>query len=371
MRADALEVGKATEGMVDYDRNSAAQQRIVRLNAGRIRSLIERLGYVRPDLKIVDYGCGPGTSAIDAVAPAIEAYRALFPEGPISICHADQSGNDWNALFELAAGPSGYLYGTKAIRSGAAVGSFYDQMVAEGSVALGTSFVASHWLHNAVRLHSPGTVWFADLRGKARADMAAIAQRDWTRFLRCRALELRPNGFLLVSTLGAVSDDSEINGAAASGRGIYRALQHVAQEMAGDGLINRDILDSFVFGLWFMTESEARAPLKSDLILAKAFEIEDIRVEPAPANQSDIFAESIGNPAEYARLYVGYTRAFGASTLRTQLFEPCSHSAADADRLAEEFYRRLEKLYQTSAGRYACEIWNLTVVLRRTLYSDR
>jgi SAM dependent carboxyl methyltransferase len=366
MQADAREVGKATEGMVDYDRNSAAQQRIVKLNAGRIRGLIERLSYVRPELKIVDYGCGPGTSAIDAVMPAIEAYRVQFPEAPISICHADQPGNDWNSLFELAAGPLGYLHGTKAIRSEAAVGTFYDQMVAEGSVALGISFAASHWLRHAVRLYAPGTVWFADLRGKARADMAAFAQRDWTRFLCCRALELRPNGFLLVSTLGAVSDDREINGAAASGRGIYRALQHVAQEMADDGLINRDILDRFVFGLWFMTESEARAPLQSDPILAKAFEIEDIRVEPALVNQSDIFAESIGNPAEYARLYVGYTRAFGASTLRTQLFEPCSYSAANAGQLAEEFYRRLEKLYQNSAGKYAGEIWNLTVVLRRT-----
>lgn len=366
MQTHALESGKSTKGMVDYDRNSAAQQRMVRLHAEHIRGLVERLGHVRPELKIVDYGCGPGTSAIDAVKPAIEAYRARFPEAPIAVCHADQPGNDWNALFALATGPSGYLEGRKAKRTEAAIGSFYDQMVTEGSVALGTSFAASHWFSHAVRLHAPGTIWFADLTGKARGEMAALAKQDWTRFLRCRAAELRPGGFLFVSTLGAVADDSEVNGAAVSGRGIYRAIQQVAQEMAGQGLLDREVLDGFVFGLWFMTEREARAPLESDPALAAAFEIEDVRVEPTPVNQADIFADSIGNPAEYARLYAGYTRAFGDSTLRSQLFEPSADSAADADRLAEEFYSKLETLYRTSAGKYACEIWHLTVVLRRT-----
>jgi len=366
MQSHTLESEKSTEGMVDYDRNSAAQQRLVRLHADRIRGLTERLGHVLPELRIVDYGCGPGTSAIDAVKPAIEAYRARFPEAPILVCHADQPGNDWNALFALATGPSGYLEGTKAIRTEAAVGSFYVQMVTEGSVALGTSFVASHWFSHAVRLHAPGTIWFADMTGKARADMTAFAQQDWTRFLRCRALELRPGGFLLVSTLGSVADDGEINGAAASGRGIYRAIQCVAQEMADEGLLDRAVLDSFVFGLWFMTAGEARAPLETDPALTEAFEIEDVTVEPAPVNQADIFAESIGNPGEYAQRYVGYTRAFGDSTLRTQLFEPCADGAADADRLAQEFYRRLEVLYRTSTSQYACEVWYLTVVLRRT-----
>jgi len=113
-------------------------------------------------------------------------------------------------------------------------------------------------------------------------------------------------------------------------------------------------------------EEEARAPLECDPALAKAFEIEEISVKPAPANQADIFAESIGNPAEYASRYVGYTRAFGDSTLRAQLFEPSADGGADADRLAEEFYRRLVALYRWGLGKYACEIWHLTVVLRRT-----
>lgn len=357
---------RSTEGMVDYGKNSALQQSIVRYHGDRIRALVQRLGQVQPEFKVVDYGCGPGPSAIEAVKPAVEAYRALFPEDPIAVCHADQPGNDWNALFELASGPSGYLKGATAVRSEAAVGSFYDAMATPGSVALGTSFAACHWLSHAVRLDAPGTVWFADLTGPARAEMAGFAQRDWARFLRCRALELRSGGFLLVSTLGAVADDSEINGAAASGRGIYRALQRVAQDMADDGLIDQQVLNGFVFALWFMTEQEARAPLEEDPVLVEAFKIEELSVGPAPVNPTDIFIEAIGNPDEYARLYVGYTRAFGDSTLRTQLFDPCAEDAAGADHLAQEFYRRLEALYRSSLNKYACEIWHMAIVLQRT-----
>lgn len=365
MPTPSLEHQKSTEGMVDYGKNSAMQQRLVRHHADRIRDLVHRLGRVQPELKIVDYGCGPGPSAIDAVAPAIEAYRARFPQDQIAVCHADQPGNDWNGLFDLATGPSGYREAAEPVRIEAAVGSFYEQMVAEGSVALGTCFAASHWLSRAVRLDAPGSIWFADLGGEVRAELAALARSDWVRFLRCRALELRHGGSLLVSALGAVPDDGEINGVAASGRGIYRALQIVAQGMADDGLIDQAVLDGFVFGLWFMTAREAREPLEMDPLLAEAFEIEDIRVEPAPINPSDVYADIINDPSEYARLYVGYTRGFADSALRAQLFSPSAGRQAEADRLADEFYRRLDALYRACPGTYAAEIWYLTVVLRR------
>ncbi|MDA4844951.1 hypothetical protein [Hoeflea poritis] len=355
---------RSTEGMVDYNRNSAMQQQLVNHYAERLGELVRRLGRVEPELRIVDYGCGPGQSAIEAVAPAIDTYRAQFSDAPISVCHADQPGNDWNGLFQLIPGPTGYT--APFIRTGAAVGSFYDRMAAENSVDLATCFMASHWLSHAVSLDAPGSVWFADLQGAARVEMAERARRDWTRFLQCRARELRSGGFLLVSCLGAVPEAGEINGIAASGRAVYRAIHAVAQDMAQDGLIDKTVLDRFVFGVWFMTAREAQAPLQSDPELAEAFEIEEIAVVPAPRNPLDIYADFIADPAEYARLYVGYVRGFGHSTLHNYLFEPGAMNGRSAESTAEEFYRRLDALYRAEPGKHAGETWYLAVILRKS-----
>jgi SAM-dependent methyltransferase len=365
MHKQATKAEKPTEGMVDYDRNSSAQQNIVASQEAEIRRLVERLGPVEPEMQIVDYGCGPGTSAITAVEPAIAAYRAKVSNGPVVVCHADQPGNDWNALFKLVWGPSGYQARADGVRTEAAVGSFYDQLVAASSVDLGTCFTASQWLSHAVRLHSPGTIWFADLEGDARRQMAKLARRDWTRFLAVRARELRSGGFLLVSTLGSVPDKAEINGAAASGRGIYRALQVVAQGMADDGLIDQKVLDGFVFSLWFLTVEEARQPIEDDKFLSTAFAVETIEVTPAPRNPTDFFADLIPDPVAYATAYTGYTRAFADSTLRTQLFGPSSKDTTHENEIASEFYNRFNDLYRTHLTEFAYELWHLTVILRK------
>lgn len=355
---------RSTEGMADYNRGSAMQQELVRYHAERISDLACRLGLLRPELRLADYGCGPGQSAIEGVAPALKAYRALFPDIPISVRHADQPHNDWNSLFELIEGPTGYR-DVPDVRTEAAIGSFYEAMAPNGSVDGATCFMASQWLQHAVHLTAPGSVWFADLEGEARSQLEARALEDWALFLKMRAREVRSGGYLLVSALGAVPDDNEPNGIAASGHGVYRAIQTIAQAMVDDGMLQQSVLDSFVFGVWFLTEHEARQPLESDPHLAEAFEIEELTVVPAPHNPTDVFGDFVENPVEYADLYVRYIRGFGDSTLRTQLFEPCAAEGLDADQLADEFYRRLDDLYRANPGQYPGQNWYLTIVLRK------
>lgn len=175
----------------------------------------------------------------------------------------------------------------------------------------------------------------------------------------------QPGGFLLVSTLGSVPDKDEANGAAASGRGIYRALNVITASMAEGNMINSDVLDNFVFARWFLTAEDARRPLELNADLQAAFEIEEISVAPAPENAADFFIDLIYNPVEYANAYTGYIRAFADTALRKQLLEPSATEHFTADQLATEFYERQNNFYQTNPGKYALELWNLTVILRR------
>ena len=68
----------STERMVDYDRNSFMQDQMVRSKEDQVAALVREIGAVDPEFVLADYGCGPGRSALDAVRPAINAYRQII-----------------------------------------------------------------------------------------------------------------------------------------------------------------------------------------------------------------------------------------------------------------------------------------------------
>ncbi len=365
MKPTAQPHAASTERMVDYDRNSFMQDQMVLSKEDQIAALVREIGTVKPEFVLADYGCGPAHSALDAVRPAIDAYRKIDQDGRLVVRHIDQPANDWNTLLALVFGKDGYQRQACDIRTEMAAGSFYTVMAAPGSVALGTCFAASHWLSRSISVHSPGTVWFADLEGKARAEVATLARADWTRFLRCRAKELRPGGFLFVSTLGSVPDQAEKNAIRASASKLYRAIYDVAHQMVADGLLDGSALDRFLFSLWFPTAEEARAPVEEEADLAEAFEIIESVVSPAAVNPQDVYIHEIGDPAAYARLYAGYIRGFGESSLRMHLFGPAAKDAAAVDALTEAFFQRLRDYYQAEPGRHASETMIVSLILRR------
>lgn len=362
---NASQDSRSTERMVDYDRHSRMQSQAILSKAGLLAKLVARIGPLSDDFVMCDYGCGPGHSAINAVRPSIASYRKRSPQGAIVVRHADQPTNDWNALLAIAFGPDGYRGADPNIRTELAIGSFYEQLAAPGTVALATCFTAVHWLSRPPQVRAPQTLWFADLDGRAREIFKAQAEADWTQFLRARARELRPGGHLVVVSLSAVPDASEPNGIRASSAGIYRAMFQVAQSMVQDGLLEAKALERFVVPVWFRTAEEACRPFDQERDLADAFELIDAHVGHAEYQPLDVYANELQRPDVYAALYTGYMRGFTDSNLRLNLFARSTDDAAEVDDLATEFYRRFEALYLEAPGAHAAETLLLTLTLRR------
>jgi hypothetical protein len=74
-----------------------------------------------------------------------------------------------------------------------------------------------------------------------------------------RAAELRVGGILVVDVLASVADADDPSGVRAAGRRLYRAFWQIACGLAEEGRIDRDLLERFVFPVYFRLSDETRA----------------------------------------------------------------------------------------------------------------
>ena len=332
--------GPATEGMGGsgyYDNHSQVQRSTVVGQAERLRNAVRHLDLTADELRVIDYGCGPGRNSMAAFHKVFDEVGVQRPGMPVVAVHNDQFGNDWNDLFANIRGPDGYLRDFPSTRIEASVESFYDPVASADTIDLGMSFMAVHWLNGAIHMSSPGTLFFCDVEGPAREELAARAADDWRTFFAARAGEMRSGAWLVIETLASVPDANDPSGLLAAGRWNYRACYRIAEAMADEGLVKRDLLDNFVFPVYFRDEKEARAPFDEGGDLQDVFEVVEVANELYPTPFEETFKQD-GDAAAYASAYVGYVRAYSESTLRGGLFEGSAGSADEANALTNEFY---------------------------------
>ena len=93
---------RATDGMGGkgyYDSHSDAQKDGIRSQETRLRDAARALDLSGRELRIIDYGCGPGRNSMTAFHTVIDEVRRQRPDIPVVTMHNDQIGNDWNDLF--------------------------------------------------------------------------------------------------------------------------------------------------------------------------------------------------------------------------------------------------------------------------------
>ncbi len=93
-----------TEGMIDYAGNSLPQKHSIQSRADDVREMADKVLAASDEIHIADYGCGTGSNAILSIKPAVKSFADRYPGCTIYVHHVDQAENDWNTLFECAAG---------------------------------------------------------------------------------------------------------------------------------------------------------------------------------------------------------------------------------------------------------------------------
>jgi hypothetical protein len=100
---------------------------------------------------IADMGCADGGSSMMLIRRCIERVREAAPARQVSVVYTDQPRNNYNALFGILHGldegpaPS-YLNDFDDVFAMASGSSFYRQLLPDGTLELGFSSTAMHWL---------------------------------------------------------------------------------------------------------------------------------------------------------------------------------------------------------------------------------
>jgi len=348
----------------DYDAHSEYQRRVIEGGDALIRSAVGALALPAGGdaAVLVDYGAGTGATSVHAMRTAVAALREREGERPVFVVHNDVATNDFSQLFRNVAGADGYLEDAGGpVFASAAAGSFFEQVLPAEMVHLGTCSNASHWLRRqpSIRI-SDGMYFCDDATGEARQTLADQAAADWLAFLEARAAEISAGGRLVVQGIGAtVAND----GAQVSASRLLRVMWEVADRLADEGLVDRELLDQYVFPVYCRSADEAAAPLQAGAPLAGVLSVASQEVDEV----SDPYWESYErdrDPQSYAKTYVQFVRAFAESTLMSHLFTPAA-TGIDPAALCDRYFDRLEKATAENpeAGRY--EAWVLRTSFER------
>jgi hypothetical protein len=265
---------------------------------------------------IADYGCADGGTSIDLHRAVIADIRRREPGRPISLTYTDLPGNDFSALFKRLQGqlpmdPIG-LSNFDRLFPMASGTSFYRQIVPSGTLAVGFSATAMHWM-STLPSRITGHVHSVGAKGAEYDAFRAQSLKDWETILLHRAAELRPGGWLVMANF-CVDEQGHYLGHT-GGVCMFDQYERHWRGLFETGAITRTEYDRATFQQHYRTPEECAAPFRdpnsavsrAGLELVRSF----TRVTPCPyatAFQRD------SDPAGFAKSYIPTLRSWSEST---------------------------------------------------------
>jgi hypothetical protein len=290
-----------------------------------------------------DMGCADAGTSLNMMGQAIAATRLRVPGLPVTIVYTDQPRNDFNALFTNVHGLGPfetYLHGRDNIFPLASATSFYRQILPSGSLNLGFSATAMHWLSDKV-CNISNHVQAVGASGAELQAFRAQAHRDWRQILLHRAQELKPGGKLVL--INFAQDEQGRYLGNTGGVNMFNTFNQIWQSFLDSGRIDHTEYESMTLPQYYNTIEEFSAPLiNADAAVYQAglrLDHIDTRIVKCP------FAESFlqhGDAIKFAKEYIPTIRSWNESIF----FNALSMDRSNQQRrdIIEDYYRSYETL---------------------------
>jgi hypothetical protein len=292
---------------------------------------------------IADFGAADGGTSMDMLRRAVAAIREREAARQIAITYTDLPHNDFGALFRLTQGligpptssplaaiPDLFIFGSGT--------SFYRQIVPDGSLSLGFSATAMHWISERpcmIADHVQAVGAASDEREAFRARSLA----DWNTILLNRARELRVGGRLVMANFCA--DEAGRYLGHTGGVNMFDAFARHWRDLRDAGRISAAEYVNATFQQFYKTPDEFAAPLRdADSAVSRAgLRLERIFTMLTPCPYAAAFREH-GDAAAFARAYVPTLRSW-SETVFAGALDP-ARPGEERRRILDDFYRAYE-----------------------------
>ncbi|MCH2165692.1 MAG: class I SAM-dependent methyltransferase [Marinovum sp.] len=358
----------AMKGAGYYSRATIGAKHVMDNATGLILNALDRLppkddGSV---FLMTDMGCADGGTSIDMVKRILREIRERCPTRPIQMTYTDLPKTDFSQLFQIVHGltpTETYMDDIADLYVSASATSFHKRIVPPGTLDLGHSATASHYI-TEVPAKIENHVHMVRASGAVRQAYEDKGAADWVNFLLMRASELRKGGVLALFNFG-IDEDGRWLGHT-GGVTMFDEFNRHWHAMSIEGKISPAEYRATNFPQVYRTVEQFTAPFTEETSAVRraglTLEHVETRVVRCPFAAAWKNGE-YSSAAEFAQSYIPTLRSWSEPVFANALSK--SRSADERAELVDEFYGRYEKAVATSPEGHAMDYVHCYLICRK------
>ena len=321
-------------------------------------------------VRIADFGAADGGTSKKAIRDTVAEIRSRFPDCQIQVTYTDLPSNDFSVLFRNILGVAEeskhtYLDEFDDVFVHACGTSFHEQLFPDGSLDLGFSATAMHYLSEKPseidhHVHMVGAT------GSVLEAFTHQAVKDWQNILLARARELRPGGRLVFMNFGKDEDGRYLGNT--GGINMFDTFNDLWEQMAVEGKITQEEYINATFPQSYRTKEEFCAPLAdtSSPVFAAGLRLVSAHTGVVGCPYRKAYERSNGSMSarEFAISYIPTLRSWSETVFLNALSpdRPIEEKAG----LIDHYYQQYEDLVAHNPAGHAMDYVHCYLAIKKT-----
>lgn len=315
--------------------------------------------------RVTDMGAADGGTSLDMWRRVLGKLRDQVPSRPIEIVYTDLPRNDFSQTFQTVHGLSGetsYLSEVPDVYVLASATSFHQPILPPGTLDLGFSATASHYV-SAAPVPIKDHVHMVGAAPQERIAFETQGAEDWERMLLARAAEMKPGARLCLFNFGIDEQGRYLGNT--GGVNMFDTFAHIWRDMRDDGLITAEEFRDTNFPQCYRTQAQFTAPFDDpeSKVSRAGLRLEHVesRVVRCPFERD--FSENGRAPVDFARDYIPTLRSWSEPTFVGGL--SAKRTQPEKSGIVDAFYQRYQDKVARAPEGHAMDYVHIYLVCRK------